>query len=99
MLRINFCRKMLEDIKKNIERLIALYENEKRQREKLVLELERREAEIEDYRKQIADLERQVDNLKLTEAFLAPAGSDSSAREKIDRMITSIDRCISLLEK
>ncbi len=99
MLRINFCRKMLEDIKKNIERLIALYENEKRQREKLVLELERREAEIEDCRKQIADLERQVDNLKLTEAFLAPAGSDSSAREKIDRMITSIDRCISLLEK
>lgn len=90
---------MLEDIKKNIERLIALYENEKRQREKLVLELERREAEIEDCRKQIADLERQVDNLKLTEAFLAPAGSDSSARGKIDRMITSIDRCISLLEK
>ena len=90
---------MLEDIKKNIERLIALYENEKRQREKLVLEPERREAEIEDCRKQIADLERQVDNLKLTEAFLAPAGSDSSAREKIDRMITSIDRCISLLEK
>lgn len=99
MLRINSSRKMLEDIKKNIERLIALYENEKRQREKLVLELERREAEIEDCRKQIADLERQVDNLKLTEAFLAPAGSDSSAREKIDRMITSIDRCISLLEK
>ena len=99
MLKINFSRKMLEDIKKNIERLIALYENEKRQREKLVLELERREAEIEDCRKQIADLERQVDNLKLTEAFLAPAGSDSSAREKIDRMITSIDRCISLLEK
>ena len=99
MLRINFSRKMLEYIKKNIERLIALYENEKRQREKLVLELERREAEIEDCRKQIADLERQVDNLKLTEAFLAPAGSDSSAREKIDRMITSIDRCISLLEK
>ena len=99
MLRINFSRKMLEDIKKNIERLIALYENEKRQREKLVLELERREAEIEDCRKQMADLERQVYNLKLTEAFLAPAGSDSSAREKIDRMITSIDRCISLLEK
>ena len=90
---------MLEDIKKNIERLIALDENERRQREKLVLELERKEAEIEDCRKQIADLERQVDNLKLTEAFLAPAGSDSSAREKIDRMITSIDRCISLLEK
>lgn len=90
---------MLEDIKKNIERLIALYENEKRQREKLVLELERREAEIEDCRKQIADLERQVDNLKLTEAFTAPAGSSPEAKEKINKMITGIDRCIALLEK
>ena len=99
MLRINFSRKMLEDIKKNIERLIALYENEKRQREKLVLELERREAEIEDCRKQIADLERQVDNLKLTEAFTAPAGSNPAAKEKINKMITGIDRCIALLEK
>lgn len=90
---------MLEDIKKNIERLIALYEGERQRNRKLLSDLGDRDAEIAAYRKQIADLERQVDNLKLTEAFLAPAGSDSSAREKIDRMITSIDRCISLLEK
>ena len=64
-----------------------------------MLELERREAEIEDCRKQIADLERQVDNLKLTEAFTAPAGSNPAAKEKINKMITGIDRCIALLEK
>ena len=90
---------MLEDIRKNIERLIALYEGERQRNRKLLSDLGDRDAEIASCRKQIADLERQVDNLKLTEAFLAPAGSDSSAREKIDRMITSIDRCISLLEK
>ena len=90
---------MLEDIKKNIERLIALYENEKQQNGKLRTALVEKESEIESCRKQIADLERQVDNLKLTEAFTAPAGGGSAAREKIDKMITSIDRCISLLEK
>ena len=90
---------MLEDLQKNIERIIALYENERRQKEILQSELLKKDAEIESCRKQIADLERQVDNLKLTEAFTAPAGGGSAAREKIDKMISSIDRCISLLEK
>ena len=91
--------RMLEDIRKNIERLIALYEGERQQKERLVLELRQRDEEIDSYKKQIADLERQVDNLKLTEAFTAPAGSGDAAKEKIDRLITEIDRCISLLEK
>ena len=90
---------MLEDIRKNIERLIALYEGERQQKERLVLELRQRDEEIDSYKKQIADVERQVDNLKLTEAFTAPAGSGDAAKEKIDRLITEIDRCISLLEK
>ena len=90
---------MLEDIRKNIERLIALYEGERQQKERLVLELRQGDEEIDSYKKQIADLERQVDNLKLTEAFTAPAGSGDAAKEKIDRLITEIDRCISLLEK
>ena len=90
---------MLEDIRKNIERLIALYEGERQQKERLDLELRQRDEEIDSYKKQIADLERQVDNLKLTEAFTAPAGSGDAAKEKIDRLITEIDRCISLLEK
>ena len=63
---------MLEGIRNNIEKLIALYESEKKQNEKLVLELEQKDATIDSCRKQIAELERQVDNLKLTGAFTAP---------------------------
>ncbi len=29
---------------------------------------------------------------------MAPAGSDSGAKEKIDRLIKEIDKCISLME-
>lgn len=90
---------MLEGIRNNIEKLIALYESEKKQNEKLVLELEQKDATIDSCKKQIAELERQVDNLKLTEAFTAPSRTNYDAREKIDKMITEIDRCISLLEK
>ncbi len=48
---------MLEDVRKNIERLIALYERERQTKENLVIELRRKDAEIDSYKKQIADLE------------------------------------------
>ncbi len=90
---------MLEDIKKQIEKLIALYEGEKLEKERLRDLLMQSKADNEACRKQIADLEKKVDNLVLTQAFTAPAGSDSGAKEKIDKLIREIDKCISLLEK
>jgi hypothetical protein len=44
-------------------------------------------------------LEQQVDNLHLTEAFRATTGNDSGAKDKIEKLIREIDKCISLLEK
>ena len=53
----------------------------------------------EDYRKQITELEKQIDNLKLSGAILGgdPARS-GKGKESIDRLIREIDRCISLME-
>jgi len=87
---------MLEKVRTSIERLIALYEGEKQRAKELGMEIERKNAEMDSCRKQIADLERQVDNLKLMGAFTG--GENSVARERINRMIADIDKCISLLE-
>lgn len=88
---------MLEGIKTDIEKLIALYESEKSERERLQEGLRRSEADNESCRKRIEDLEQQVDNLHLSEAF-GVAGDGSAAKEKIERLIKEIDKCISLLE-
>lgn len=90
---------MLEDIKKNIDRLIAMYEGEKQQRIRLVEELEKSNATVASYEKKISELERQVDNLKLAAAFSSGAGDNSPAKEKIQKLIKEIDKCISLLER
>ena len=66
---------MLSDVKKNIEKLIALYEGERQQKIELAAALEEKEAELDSCRKHIADLERQVDNLKLKGAFTTDAGN------------------------
>ena len=47
--------------------------------------------------KRIEDLEQQVNNLHLSEAF-GVAGDGSAAKEKIEKLIKEIDKCISLLE-
>ena len=88
---------MLEGIKTNIEKLIALYEVEKSERERLQSELLQCKADNESCRKRIEDLEQQVNNLHLSEAF-GVAGDGSAAKEKIEKLIKEIDKCISLLE-
>ena len=89
---------MLETVKEKITQLIAAYETEKMERIRLQSKLEQSLAENETYRKQIIELERQIDNLKLTEAFKASSGNSPEARKKIDGLIREIDRCISLME-
>ena len=90
---------MLEEIQKNFERVIALYEGEREANAGLRTKLAESEASNETYRKQIAELEREIENLKLAEAFLTPTGSSDSAKDRIDKLIKEINKCISLLEK
>jgi phage shock protein A len=89
---------MLDSVKQNIKRLIAAYEAEKELRVKLQNALDQANAQNEACRKQITELERQIDNLKLAEAFKAGSEGSPEAKKKINSLIKEIDRCISLLE-
>ncbi len=90
---------MLEDIRRKFEKLVALYESERQFHLRLSDELELSRQENEKLKKRIIDLERQVDNHKLTEAFAATSADNADAKEKIEKLIKEIDRCVSLLEK
>ena len=88
---------MLEDIRQHIEKLIALYEAEKAENQTLREELQACKETGASYRKQMMDLESQIETLKLSQAF---GGTDTvAAREKIDRLIKEVDKCISWLER
>ena len=89
---------MLETVRHKITRLIAAYEKEKAERTTAQKELEQVKAQNETYRKQILELERQIDNLKLTEAFKGRAINGTEAKRKVDSLIKEIDRCIKLIE-
>ena len=89
---------MLETVKQIIRQLIAAYEAEKMERIRLQAALDQVQTQNEAYRKQITELERQIDNLKLSEAFKAGGEGSPEAKKKINSLIKEIDRCITLLE-
>lgn len=89
---------MLEKVRQNIRKLIAAYEAEKMERTRLQSALDQVLAQNEAYRKQITELERQIDNLKLAEAFKADGAGSPEAKKKINSLLKEIDRCITLLE-
>lgn len=88
---------MLEDVKAHITELISLYESEKQRADNLSGLLFKTEEMLKSCKEQITDLNQQIDNLKLQIAF---SGCDNVlAKERINRMIHEIDKCIKLLEK
>lgn len=89
---------MIDRLKARIQQLISAYETERENRKRLETELEKSQIQNESYRKQIIELERTIDNLKLADAFKTGGSDNTEARKKIDRLIREIDKCITLME-
>lgn len=89
---------MLEEIRTNFQKLVALYETEKQRADALSEQYAQAQDKIIEYKKQITELNQQIDNLKLQSAFGA-SGDNVAAKESITRLIREIDKCIKLLEK
>lgn len=89
---------MIDALKKRIQQLISAYEQERSERIELQAKLDESEIRNEAYRKQITELERKIDNLKLADAFKAGNVDNAEAKKKIDRLIKEIDKCITLME-
>ena len=88
--------KMFDALRQKIARLMAAYESEKAECERLRAALEQSTSQNAAYRQQIIELERQIDNQKLAGAFLN--GNNAESKKRIDRLIKEIDKCISLME-
>ena len=90
------CFEMFDAVRQKIAQLMAAYESEKAECERLRAALEQSTAQNEAYQKQIIELERQIDNQKLAGAFLN--GDNTESKKKIDKLIKEIDKCITLIK-
>lgn len=89
---------MLEGLREKFNMLVSLYEAEKHRADELEARLAESAAELESRKERINELNHQLDNLKLSTAFTAVADGESGAKERIDKLIREIDKCIALFE-
>jgi len=89
---------MINKLRQRIQQLISAYETEREERKRLESELEIAKDQNEACRKQITELERTIDNLKLADAFKSGNADNTEARKKVDKLIREIDKCITLME-
>lgn len=86
-------------LKTKVEELVARYETLARENADLKDSLARCETDITKKDLKIKELEKQIENLRLKEAFLGTSGDRAQARRKVAKLIKEIDACVSLLDE
>lgn len=87
----------LDRLKKNVGQLIAKLETSESNEKQLAAELLESEENLAKTKNKLEDLQKQIENLQLAEAFRASSGNTQEAKAKIGKLIREIDKCIALL--
>ncbi|MCK9625352.1 MAG: hypothetical protein M0R23_02670 [Bacteroidales bacterium] len=89
----------IKGFKSKIEQIIAMYESEKLLNAQLSEELSKNKKQLVNSNNRITELEKQIDNLQLTEAFKNSSKDEKEAKQKVAKLIKEIDKCIGLLNE
>ncbi|MEE2930933.1 MAG: hypothetical protein VX370_00195 [Bacteroidota bacterium] len=92
-------KKIVESIGLKVKKVIILYEDLKRKGEKLALENKELEEKVSDYEIQLKKLQEDLQILKISKSVNASQEELKSNRQKINKYVREIDRCIELLNK
>ena len=86
-------------LKTRIEELVSRYETLDRENADMRARLVRCEKELDKKDTKLKELEKQIDTLRLKEAFLGSSDDKTQARRKVARLIKEIDACVALLDE
>ncbi|MBR6423684.1 MAG: hypothetical protein IKS47_03270 [Bacteroidales bacterium] len=86
-------------LKTRIEELVSRYETLDRENADIRARLVRCEKELDKKDTKLKELEKQIDTLRLKEAFLGSSDDKAQARRKVARLIKEIDACVALLDE
>ncbi len=92
-------RSLLNDLKTNTAQLFLLFsqmETERKQLEGTILSLNQ---EVEKLKQEIAVLDRRHEQLKVATQMVSGKDENREARQKINKLVREIDKCIALLNK
>jgi predicted nuclease with TOPRIM domain len=88
---------MLAELKKKINRLISLYETTNSEKDAVIKEKTELQAIINEKNNKIKELEKRIETLQLANAFKAGSLDQREAKQKVERIVREIERCIAML--
>lgn len=89
----------IEKLKGKISDLKSLFEKTKDSNTALINENEDLKEELRLSRQKLQELEQRYNSLKLAGAVLSSSEDSSDAKQKIDKIVREIDKCIALLNQ
>lgn len=90
---------IIQNLRKKMEVLMALYDKTKAERERLEEENKTLQEIVKAKQKEIAKFEEKLQTAKLAKMIVSSTEDVHTARLKINRIVREIDRCIALLNK
>ena len=92
-------RVLLGNLNENIRLLFNEYENVEHKNGLLIEEINRLKSEIQVLEKEKSELCQKMEQMKLATLILSGVDENREAKQKINKLIREIDKCIALLNK
>lgn len=95
----NSYQPVIESLRMRIESLISKYESVSAENTQLKQIIEKQKTDIQYNKEKITELEARINQLQLSEAFVANTTEVDEARRQISKLVREIDKCIALLSE
>ncbi len=90
---------LIDELKMNIRRLINSLDESKNELERIKDEYKGLEFQFSAYKEEYQALKKQYDNLKVAKALAEGDPDNQAAKQKINKLIREVDKCIALLNQ
>ncbi|HPR30673.1 MAG TPA: hypothetical protein PLK12_01200 [Prolixibacteraceae bacterium] len=90
---------LLDELKGNIRRLINKLEESNNELEKIKDEYKGLEFQFQAFREEYASLKKRYENLKVARALAGGDPENQAAKQKINKIIREVDKCMALLNR
>ena len=90
---------LLGNLNENIRLLFDEYENVENKNGLLKEEINRLKSEIQVLEKEKSELGKKIEQMKLATLILSGVDENREAKQKINKLVREIDKCIALLNK
>lgn len=92
-------KNLLADLTNKVRQLIARHESLKQEKQRLAEKIGQLEFQVNQLRHENSELERKYENLKLAKLLDASEDEKKDAKNRIQKLVREIDKCIALLNK